>query len=89
MTIMGYWQSLWEKDKKPSNKDLIEHWKEENERMRKNGQMIDGNPVIGKCPQCGIELRKLMLYACQRPMCPTGLGSTARMKVESPIKYEG
>lgn len=29
----------------------------------------DWNPVIGHCPQCGLELRTAMWYSCSRPDC--------------------
>lgn len=33
------------------------------------------NPVIGKCPKCGLELHRMMMYCCPNTLCPTGLGS--------------
>lgn len=28
------------------------------------------NPIIGKCPKCGIELRRIMWYCCIDSKCP-------------------
>lgn len=30
----------------------------------------EANPVIGKCSQCEIELRRIMYYSCQNMKCP-------------------
>ena len=36
---------------------------------------VESNPVIGKCPRCGLELRAAMMYSCAAQPCPAGLGS--------------
>lgn len=28
------------------------------------------NPVVAKCGACGLELRRVMMYCCQRSDCP-------------------
>ncbi len=28
------------------------------------------NPVVGKCDKCGLELRAIMMYSCNRQDCP-------------------
>ena len=37
---------------------------------------IDPNPIMGTCPRCGVELRRVMHYVCPQSLCPTGLGQT-------------
>jgi hypothetical protein len=34
------------------------------------------NPIIGKCPACGLEVHRIMGYCCPRSGCPVGLGGT-------------
>jgi NAD-dependent DNA ligase len=31
----------------------------------------ESNPVVGRCPKCGIELRRMMWYCCMENECPT------------------
>lgn len=33
-------------------------------------QPKEENPVIGKCPKCGLDIRQMMLYACPSSDCP-------------------
>lgn len=35
---------------------------------------VDPNPVVAICGECGLELHKVMGYACPNTRCPTGLG---------------
>ena len=38
---------------------------------------VDNKP---RCPKCGLELDKIMMYYCTQTDCPTGLGSTSSLE---------
>ena len=52
----------------PTKEDFI--------REQERNLVVGPNPVQGRCPQCGIEIRQMMHYACPQIDCPTGLGGT-------------
>lgn len=31
---------------------------------------LDPNPIVSICGECGLEIRKIMMYSCQNSRCP-------------------
>lgn len=48
---------------------------------------VSPDPIVGVCGECGLELRRVMMYSCPNGRCPCGLGPTAVMT--SRVEREG
>jgi hypothetical protein len=70
MSIMGYWESLIKRDGWPWHRASIgpKPWRGD-----------PSNPVVGHCPTCGRELRRMMMVVCSDADCPTGLNGRIRL----------
>lgn len=40
---------------------------------------VNPDPILAVCGECGVEIRRVMMYSCQNGNCPCGLGPTAVM----------
>lgn len=73
MSILGYWKHLLERDGWWFNKRRPDRFDDDAGVYPRPD--TTGNPVVGTCPKCGLELRRVMWYYCSQGNCPSGLGS--------------